>query len=262
MPQGDYKKTSIKLKEVGNLSTNQGAITIPIFPCRSIDEQLDFYQALGFEVTYRQAKPNLYACVRHRITELHFFVLKQLEPSNSYSMCYISVPDVDAVYREFCENLKKTYQKIPTKGFPRVTKLNNLTEDRRFNLIDPAGNRLMIGQKHASSEPIQDNPYIAVHPSKFTNALETAYRLAYAKDDPAAAAKVLDLVLSKAEEASAILRYKAFVLRADIAVSMDEINLAKAFIQEADQLSLSDQELEGVKEETERLNELKVTLGS
>jgi predicted house-cleaning NTP pyrophosphatase (Maf/HAM1 superfamily) len=85
--------------------------------------------------------------------------------------------------------------------------------------------------------------------------------LAYGKDDPAAAAKVMDLVLSKAKEASAILRYKAFVLRADIAVSMDEINLAKAFINEADQLSLSDQELEGVKEETERLNELKVTLG-
>jgi hypothetical protein len=87
----------------------------------------------------------------------------------------MSVPDVDAVYMGFCENLKKTYQKIPTKGFPRVTKLNNLAEDRRFNLIDPAGNRLMIGQKHASSEPIQDNPATVELPSRFTSAFETAY---------------------------------------------------------------------------------------
>ncbi|WP_199617173.1 bleomycin resistance protein [Paenibacillus alkalitolerans] len=232
------------------MPTNRIGTAIPIFPCRSIDEQLDFYQALGFEVTYRQAKPNLYACVRHRIAELHFFVLKQLEPSNSYSMCYINVPDVDAVFREFCENLKTTYQKIPSQGFPKITKPNNLTEDRRFNLVDPAGNRLLVGQKHAYTNP--------EHRSRFANAFETAYRLAYAKDEPAAAAKVLDLVLSKAagEEVSAILRFKAFVLRADIAASMDEINLAKAFIKEADNL-LPDQDLEGVQEEIERLDELK-----
>jgi hypothetical protein len=51
------------------LSTNRIGIAIPIFPCRSIDEQLDFYQALGSEVTYNQTKPNLYVCVRHHIVE-------------------------------------------------------------------------------------------------------------------------------------------------------------------------------------------------
>ncbi|MFX3633173.1 MAG: bleomycin resistance protein [Candidatus Pristimantibacillus sp.] len=242
------------------MSTNQNGTAIPIFPCRSIDEQLEFYQALGFEVTYRQAKPNLYACVRHRIMELHFFVLKQLDPANSYSMCYVNVPNVDAVYREFCENLKKTYQKVPSKGFPRITKLNNLAEDRRFNLIDPAGNRLLIGQKHDSSKLIRNDQYVVVHPSRFTNAFETAYRLAYAKDEPAEVARVLDLIFSKTEEASATLRYKAYVLRADIAVSMDENDLATIFIEKADHLSLSDQELEEVLEATERLDELKVTL--
>ncbi|MGI2294449.1 bleomycin resistance protein [Paenibacillus sp. GXUN7292] len=243
------------------MSTNRTGVAIPIFPCRSIDEHLDFYQALGFELTYRQAKPNLYACVRHSIVELHFFVLKQLEPSNSYSMCYVSVPDVDSVYKEFCGNLKKIYQKVPSQGFPRITKLNNLAEDRRFNLIDPAGNRLLIGQKHASSKPIQNDQYMVVHPSRFTNALETAYRLAYAKDEPAEAARVLELVFSKTEEVSITLRYKAYVLRADVAISMDELNLAMTFIREAEKLSLSEQELEEVMEATERLDELKMTLG-
>ncbi|MBW7475529.1 hypothetical protein K0T92_12280 [Paenibacillus oenotherae] len=253
--------TSASGVEGSSLSADRTGLTIPIFPCKSIDEQLDFYQALGFEVTYRQAKPNLYACVRHRIAELHFFVLKQLEPSNSYSMCYVSVPDVDIVYSEFRDHLKKAYGKIPSKGFPRMTKLNNLAEDRRFNLIDPAGNRLLIGQKHASSEPIDNDPHVAVHTSRFANAFETAYRLAYAKDEPADAAKVLDLVLSKAEEASASLHYKAYVLRADIAVTMDETDLARAFISKAEELTLSDQELAEVPEAIERLDELKATLG-
>jgi catechol 2,3-dioxygenase-like lactoylglutathione lyase family enzyme len=221
---------------------------------------LDFYQALGFEVTYRQAKPNLYACVRHRVAEIHFFVLKQLDPSNSYSMCYVNVPDVDAVYQRFCENLKKAFGKVPSKGHPRITKLNNLAEDRRFNLIDPAGNRLLIGQKHDSSESTQNDSYVVAHSSRFTNAYETAYRLAYAKDEPAAAARVLDLIFAKEEETSTTIRFKAYVLRADIAVSMDEINLARNFITEADKLSLSEQDLGELSEATERLNELRASL--
>jgi len=248
------------MQEVRNLPIHRTGAAIPIFPCKSIDEQLDFYQALGFEVTYRQAKPNLYACVRHRIVELHFFVLKQLEPSHSYSMCYIHVPDVDDVYKEFCDHLKTAYNKVPSKGFPRVTKLNDLAEDRRFNLIDPSGNRLLIGQKHASSEQINDKT-TDEHSSRFAHAYDTAYRLAYAKDEPADAARVLDLVLSKPAEASKKLLYKAFVLRADIAGEMDEKNLVEYYVKEADQLSLTEQELEELVHETKRLVELISTFG-
>lgn len=242
------------------MSTIQTGTAIPIFPCTSIDEQLDFYQALGFEVTYRQAKPNVYACVRHPIVELHFFVLKQLNPSDSYSMCYVSVPDVDAVYNQFYENWKRAYRKIPSKGFPRMTKVNNLAEDRRFNLIDPAGNRLLIGQKHPPVEPAGSTPSNKAQRSNYENAFETAYRLAYAKDEPASAARVLDLALSKGEDAGAVLRFKAYVLRADIAFGMDELDLAARYIREADQVTLSDLELESVREAAERRNELKAAL--
>ncbi|RRJ62796.1 VOC family protein [Paenibacillus oralis] len=233
------------------MSTKSFGTAIPIFPSKSIDEQLDFYQAAGFEVTYRQAKPNLYACVRHRIVELHFFVLRPLDPAKSYSMCYVHVPDVDAVYKEFSENLKTAYGKIPAKGFPRISKPSDLTEDRRFHLIDPAGNRLLIGTKHTVTK------LITKETSKFSSAFETSYRLMYAKDEPAAAAKVLDCVLSIAEEASATLRYRAYVLRADIAFSMDEWTIANAFVQEAERMALSDSELGDVAEECERLKEIK-----
>lgn len=230
---------------------------IPILPCRSIDEQLDFYQALGFEVTYRQSKPNLYACVRHPIAELHFFVLKQLEPANSYSMCYVSVPDVDAVYQDLCDSLRKAGRKVPTKGFPKITKVNDLSEDRRFNLVDPAGNRLLIGQKHAVPKPAaQGGALAASEPGRLAQAFNTAYRLTYAKDDPATAARVLDAVLPKSEEASATLRFQASVLRADIAAAMDEIALAKEWARRAERLSSSLRSPEEAANAQDRLREL------
>ncbi len=241
------------------MTTNPHGKVIPIFPCKSIDEQTAFYQALGFELTYRQAKPNVYVCFRHRIAELHFFLLKGLEPSDSYSSCYVSVPDVDDVFREFREGLKKACGKIPVQGFPRIGKLNDLTEDRRFNLVDPAGNYLRIGQSHAAPRPISDERNEGGLPSRFAAAYETAYRLAYAKEDPAQAAKVLDLVFKKAEEASAALRYKACALRADIADAMDEPIVAEKYIREAERLPLSAREMEeaAVTAAAERLEELK-----
>ncbi|MFD3259596.1 bleomycin resistance protein [Paenibacillus lentus] len=239
---------------------------IPILPCRSMNEQLDFYQSLGFEMTYKQARPNQYACVRHPIAELHFFVLKELDPAKNYSMCYVNVDDVDTVYETFCESLKRNTNRIPTRGYPKITKPNNLAEDRRFNLVDPSGNRLLIGAKHAVPQSnAEQQPYVTVHASKFKNAFETAYRLAYAKDDPAHAAKVLDLVLPGMEEAPLPLRYRAVILRADIAHLLDENEAALSFIEKINQISLSHISLSAeehhlVQEAAKRLEELKAVL--
>jgi hypothetical protein len=54
---------------VGSLApTTTGAVSdlppdrmIPILPRRSIDDQISFYESLGFEVTYRQKAPNVFA---------------------------------------------------------------------------------------------------------------------------------------------------------------------------------------------------------
>lgn len=237
---------------------------IPILPCRSVNEQLDFYQSLGFEMTYKQAMPNQYACVRHPIAELHFFVLKELDPAKNYSMCYVHVADVDAVYETFCESLKRNTNSIPARGYPKITKPNNLAEDRRFNLVDPSGNRLLIGTKRAAAQS-KAEPDVTGHASKFRNAFETAYKLAYAKDDPAHAAKVLDLVLSGTEEVPLSLRYRAVILRADIAHLLDQNEAALSFIDKVSQISLSHISLSAeehllVQEAAKRLEELKAAL--
>ena len=64
-------------------------VTIPILPCRSIDETLDFCRALGFEATYKQKRPNTYAVVGRGGIQLQFFVLRALDPSSSYGTCYV-----------------------------------------------------------------------------------------------------------------------------------------------------------------------------
>ncbi|SDN11866.1 hypothetical protein SAMN05444921_119106 [Streptomyces wuyuanensis] len=61
--------------------------TIPILPCRTIEPVLDFYTALGFEVTFRQRSPRPYAVVERGGIELQFFGIKRHEPAESVSTC-------------------------------------------------------------------------------------------------------------------------------------------------------------------------------
>lgn len=53
--------------------------TIPCLPCESLDAALEFWQAMGFRVTYQQRLPNPYAAARFGDFEIHFFGLKQLK---------------------------------------------------------------------------------------------------------------------------------------------------------------------------------------
>jgi len=85
-----------------------GERTIPILPCRSLDGLLAFYEALEFEVTYRQARPNPYAVVRLEGIELHFCEPDGFDPERSYGSVIIVVPDADALYRSFADRLRAT----------------------------------------------------------------------------------------------------------------------------------------------------------
>jgi len=45
----------------------------PLLPCRDIDEAIAFYEALGFERTYRQVRPNPSAVVERGQMGIHLF---------------------------------------------------------------------------------------------------------------------------------------------------------------------------------------------
>ena len=121
--------------------------TIPILPCRSIDDVLAFYEALGFAVTYRQERPNTYAVVARGGIELQFFVLKALDPAASYSTCYVLVSDVDSLYAAFTAGLRAATGRVPTRGIPRIGPLRDMAYGvRQFIVVDPGGNYIRIGQ--------------------------------------------------------------------------------------------------------------------
>jgi hypothetical protein len=74
-------------------------ITVPLLPCRSSDEIVEFYGMLGFSQTYYQTLPNPYVALRRGDINLHFFGIPGFKPEDSYGSCLVIVPDTGELYR-------------------------------------------------------------------------------------------------------------------------------------------------------------------
>jgi hypothetical protein len=222
---------------------------IPILPCTSIKETLEFYRALGFEVTYEQSQPNTYACVKYKDIRLDFFVKKNWNPA----FCYIRVTDVDALHKAFVSGVKNIYGKMLSKGTPRITSVNNLSSDRRFNVIDPGGNWLYIGQPLKVEAKEKKNTGLA-------KAVENARTFAYSKQDVAGAAKILELALTKNEAEPDAIKFCAYVVRADVAAMLDDTGTLEQYIFLARNIHLTKTDRLELAEEIERLIELEQTI--
>ena len=229
---------------------------IPILPCRSIDDQLDFYESLGFEVTYRQKAPNVFASVQRGAIELHFFVLKGYEPADSYSTCYVLVSDVDALYADFRAGLKRSLGRVPTRGIPRIGALKDMSYGvRQFLLTDPGGNIIRIGQPLAATDGTAARPT-----SRLEKALAAANLLMYSRGDPQTTARVIDAALADEPDAPAALMVQARVLRAEAAHAMDDDARAAALLAEVAGVSLDADEREVLADDLARADELRLAL--
>ena len=229
---------------------------IPIMPCQSIDDTLDFYRALGFEVTYRQERPNTAAVVQRGGIELQFFVLKGLDPANSYSTCYVLVSDVDTLYEAFTDGLRATLGKLPTRGIPRINALRDMSYGvRQFIVVDPGGNYIRIGQPIATTPPPR-----AETAGRLERALGAAITLADSKMDDAAAAKVLDSALAASDDEPARVIVRALILRADVAYRMGEPIRARTWLDDAGRVDLNSADLESLADDLRRLRDLDLVL--
>ena len=237
-------------------------ITIPILPCGSITDMLTFYKALGFEVTYQQARPNTYACVKYEDIELHFFTLKGYEPKDSYSTCFVLVPDLAGMHQAFSDGLRSHYGKVPIAGIPRISKLNNANSDRqfRFNVIDPGGNWVRFAQTGEQPAGSDESVPQKEGQTKLSRAVHAADWLVEAHGDFESAAQMLDKALAHNEPASAMHRVQALVLRAAIAVSLDDKSLARSLLTEARQIQLNDDEQAVLAAEFQRADDLEQML--
>ncbi|GHG17995.1 bleomycin resistance protein [Streptomyces zaomyceticus] len=230
--------------------------TIPILPCPTLQPVLDFYTALGFEVTFRQKSPNPYAVVERGGIELQFFGLKQYDPASSISTCYVVTDDVDGLHEAFRTGLKAAYGRIPTRGLPRIGALKDMSYGvRQFLMTDPGGNCVRVGQ------PISDDPHHRPAPEEtFARALHHAALFADSKDDPAGAAKILDRVLALVDERPTPAQHlRLLVLRADVAGRLGDEGTAAKALAEAGAAAgrLTPEERASAGDDLDRLEELR-----
>jgi hypothetical protein len=229
---------------------------IPILPCRSIDDQLEFYESLGFEVTYRQKVPNAFASIQRGAIELQFFTLKGYEPANSYSTCYVLISDVDGLYADFRDGLKRSLGRVPTRGIPRIGALRDMSYGvRQFLLTDPGGNIIRIGQPLAATEDAAAPPS-----SRLAKALEAADLLMYSKVDPETTARVIDVAMADDPDASDVLVLRARILRAEAAHALGDDGLATDLIDAVGRVNLDDAGRATLADDLVRAEELRLAL--
>ena len=220
-------------------------VTIPLLPCRSIDEITEFYGALGFTTTYRQTRPNPYVCVRREDLELHFAGIEDFDPEKSYGSCVVIVPDTGTLHRAFADAMRAAHGKVLVSGIPRMTsprQRKNTGRRAGFSVVDPGGNWIRFFPATEDDE----RPDETAHPTgRLTKALENAVVLGDSKGDATQAARILDATLKREREAAhAVELVEALVYRAELALRLDDGSRARALLTEAGGIRLGDAERE------------------
>ncbi|ACQ79868.1 conserved hypothetical protein [Beutenbergia cavernae DSM 12333] len=227
--------------------------TIPLLPCQTIPPVIDFYEALGFEVTFLQTSPNPFAVVERGDIVLQFFGMKRYEPSESYSTCYVVTDDVDGLYEAFRAGLKAAYGKVQSRGIPRVGPLKDMSYGvRQFLMTDPGGNCIRVGQ------PISEDLHHRPAPQEtFARALHHAALFADSKEDLAGAAKIIDRVLALEDERpTPVQLVRLLVVRGDVAGRLGDEETAVSALERAAAVQLTDEEREVLRDDLARLNDL------
>ena len=212
-----------------------GERTYPILPCREIDEAIGFYEALGFRRTYRQVRPNPYAVVARDDLQVHLFGMPEFDPETSYGSASVVVPDPDALYQSFADGLRKAYGKLPVAGIPRVTRpRKRFGTVYGFSVVDVGGNWLRVSRAGDTEEAGGEGE------TGLAKTIEVAARLGDAHGDDHAALKTLQTGLARHAAAPVLLRARALLFRADLAVRVGDADLARTSLSAALALKLED----------------------
>ena len=230
--------------------------TISLFPCRNLDETLDFYRTLGFEITYEQHDPYLYGAVRQGGIELHFGTLSAYGAKNAFGACLVFVSGIEGYHKAFAAALREKYGNIPTAGIPRISRLPK--GNTRFKVFDPTGN-LLIYIDHREAET--DTWESGENYSGLGLALENAVFLrdTYANDK--AAAKLLETALEKHPDGEPLERARALAALAELRIALGEVEEAEAARKQLAEIELSEAEQEQHREELEAAERLERWIG-
>jgi catechol 2,3-dioxygenase-like lactoylglutathione lyase family enzyme len=115
---------------------------VPILPSRNLDETLEFYSRLGFELQGAPIEKYRYLIIGLGSVELHFWDAPDVDPLTTDASCYIRVADADALYREW-EGVGVPTD--PATGSRLVPPVDTDYGIREFALVDKSGNLLRVG---------------------------------------------------------------------------------------------------------------------
>ncbi len=215
-------------------------IMVPLLPCRSIDEIVEFYGMLGFTQTYYQARP--YPCVglKRDDIQMQFFGMPDFKAEDSYGSCLVIVPDTGELFRSFAASMRAAHGRLLVSGIPRITrprKRKNADGFTGFSVIDPGGNWIRIFAANAERDE-HDPP-----PGRLGAILQNAVVMGDSKGADARAAQILDGALDRdGATASATDLVETLAYRAELALRADDTTTAATAIARARGIHLSDAE--------------------
>lgn len=168
----------------------------PILPCPDLAAAVEFYVALGFAETYRQARPNPYAVVGLGDMAVHLAEIAGFDPQTSVSSVVVVVPELADLHATFTAGLRAAYGKVPVAGVPRLLQLRRKAGTATgFSIVDPGGSWLRFYAAGADEEAEPASTGLA-------RVLEVAARQGDARGDEAQALKVLEAGLLRHPDAS------------------------------------------------------------
>jgi transcriptional regulator with XRE-family HTH domain len=184
--------------------------------------------------------------------QIHLFGMPGFEPRDSYGSVIVVVPDPDALYRAFARGLRAAYRRLPIAGIPRILRpRKKFGTVRGFSVVDPGGNWLRIS-KLGDSEADD-----ARGKSKgLTGFLEVAARLGDSRGDEAQALATLETGLKRYPDARPLERARALLYRAELALRTGDGGLARASLDAALALEMSDDERALLSDESAYVAEL------
>lgn len=216
-------------------------LTIPILPCASVVEALDFWAMLGYTITYKQTRPYQYGVVERGGYALHFGYIKGLDKhTNSYTGCLVIVKDAVAVYKEFTSRFKEHSGKVPHTGIPRISRMK--PGATRFTLTDVSGNAVIfVSHGERDQEEWEDADRTDL--GRMTKALAVARRFRDYKNDDTMAARTLDVALKHRDGESSREVAEVLLMRIELAAAMNDGKSANECNTILQQLDLTAEEL-------------------
>jgi catechol 2,3-dioxygenase-like lactoylglutathione lyase family enzyme len=223
--------------------------TYPCLPCGNLDESIAFYQALGFKRTYRQIRPNPYAVVALEDIHIHLFGIEGFQAAESYGSVIVVVPDPQSLYDAFAARLHETFGKLPIVGIPRILRpRKKFGTVQGFSVIDPGGNWLRISKLGDTESEGKAEGLAGI--------INVAARLGDAHRDAVIALKTLENGLIRFADAAAIDRVRAYLYQAELAVRIQNRELAQSSLHAVQSLELTDDERAAIAEDFAHVVEL------